>query len=130
MSDTSFPEYAEKLWAILQQFVRAGEAIWIFWEADRRSSYRGFIKGGLRFLDGSELHFREFIDMTLPDPRIMYAYHYQDKDKKLVFRYDNALHRPSLPRREHKHIPEGIELTEPPLIEEILDEIMDYMRQK
>ena len=28
----------------------------------------------------------------------MYAYHYQDADTNLVFRYDNAAHKPALPR--------------------------------
>ena len=39
----------------------------------------------------------------------MYAYHYQDVDYSLIFRYDNAAHRPARSQPEHKHTPSGIE---------------------
>ena len=35
---------------------------------------------------------------------------------QLIFRYDNAVHRPSLPFLEHKHLPDQIlEIPAPPL---------------
>ena len=57
---------------------------------DQRSSLRGHISGLLRIDDGSELHFREFVDTSRSSPRLSYAYHYQAVDKALIFRYDNA----------------------------------------
>lgn len=33
----------------------------------------------------------------------MYTYHYQGADNRLIFRYDNARHRPPLRALEHKH---------------------------
>ena len=70
-----------------------------------------------------ELHFREYIDMTQAEPKIMYAYHCQDADHNLIFRYDNAAHKPALPQPEHKHTPLGIEASPVPTLAEVLDQI-------
>jgi hypothetical protein len=37
----------------------------------------------------------------------MYAYHYQDVERNLIFRYDNAAHRLALPYPAHKHTQSG-----------------------
>ena len=71
-----------------------------------------------------ELHFREFIDTSQPAVQLMYAYHYQDKNKHLVFRYDNAAHKPPLPQPDHKHTVDGIELVATPTLVQMLDEIL------
>lgn len=43
---------------------------------DQRTKCIGFIKGTMIFLDGSELHFREFVDIETQMIRYTYAYHY------------------------------------------------------
>ncbi|RIK44688.1 MAG: hypothetical protein DCC55_01605 [Chloroflexi bacterium] len=91
---------------------------------EQRSTLRGFLAGIIAFEDESELHFREFIDATQAESRLMYAYHYQDAEARLLFRYDNARHRPALPQREHKHTPEGIEVGISPTLAQVIDEIM------
>ncbi len=91
---------------------------------DQRSLLRGFIAGMLQFSDGSELHFREFVDVSSPEPRLMYAYHYQDASKVLILRYDNAAHRPPLPQAEHKHTPAGVEVSLVPTLAQVIDEIL------
>jgi len=53
---------------------------------DKRSPHIGFVRGALYLLDGSQLHFREFIDTNAGIERYMYAYHYQQKDGEFVFR--------------------------------------------
>jgi hypothetical protein len=63
--------------------VATGEAVLVTLQVDQRSAVRGFIAGSLQFEDGSELHFREFVDVTQAEPKIMYAYHYQDPDLPL-----------------------------------------------
>lgn len=71
---------------------------------DKRSASIGFIRGTLYFLDGSQLHLREFINVEHGVERYMYAYHYQRPDGTLVFRYDNTPHFPTLPTfPHHKH---------------------------
>jgi hypothetical protein len=90
MSATNFPEYARGIEDVLDATVATGEATLVSIQIDQRSSLRGFIAGLLQFNDGSELHFREFVDISLPEPRLMYAYHYQDANQDLISRYDNA----------------------------------------
>jgi hypothetical protein len=56
----------------------------------------------------------------------MYVYHYQDSYDKLVFRYDNALHKPTLPFTEHKHLQNNIIYAVAPHFKDILEEIFTY----
>lgn len=72
---------------------------------DKRTSYVGFIRGTILLLDGSTLHFREFVDVETDIERYMYAYQYQ-RDDELVFRYDNTEHHrklklPTFPHHKH-----------------------------
>ncbi len=71
---------------------------------DKRSASIGFVRGSLYFLDNSQLHLREFVNVEHGVERYMYAYHYQRPDGALVFRYDNTPHFPTLPTfPHHKH---------------------------
>ncbi len=38
---------------------------------------------------------------------IEYVDQYQDRDEKLIFRYDNTAHKPALGSPEHKHVAGG-----------------------
>lgn len=62
--------------------------------------------------------------MSQSTVRLTYAYHYQDKDNQLIFRYDNAAHKPHLPQPDHKHTATGIELSAAPTLMQVLDEIL------
>jgi len=95
-------------------------------EVDQRSSALGYISGILDFDDGSSLHFKEFVNTRLSNCKMMYSYHYQDVSNNLIFRYDNAAHKPTLPQAEHKHLPSGIELRQAPKLIEVFDEILGY----
>jgi hypothetical protein len=120
----NFPEYAREVQDVLDATVTAGEATLISIQINQRSSLRGFVTGLLRFNDASELHFREFVDTTLAEPRLMYAYHYQDVKKDLIFRYDNAVHRPRLPQVEHEHTTAGVKVSPAPTLAQVVDEIL------
>lgn len=124
MPATTFPEYVQRMTDLLNQVVATGETVLNAFQVDQRSAVRGLIAGMLQFGNGSELHFREYIDMTQAEPRIMYAYHYQDADHNLIFRFDNAAHKPALPQPEHKHTPLGIEASPVPTLAEVLDQIL------
>ena len=124
MPATTFPEYVQSLTNILDTIVATGEAVLMSLQVDQRSVVRGLIAGALQFDDGCMLHFREFVDVTQTEPKIMYAYHYQAADNSLIFRYDNAAHRPALPQPEHKHTRSAIELGRAPTLTEVLDEIL------
>ena len=124
MPASNFPEHAREIGDVLDAAVAAGEAVLVSIQIDQRSSLRGFITGVLQFNDASELHFREFVDTSLPEPRLMYAYHYQDANKELIFRYDNAAHRPPLPQAEHQHTPTGVKVSSAPTLAQVVDEVM------
>jgi hypothetical protein len=124
MPVTNFPEYVQEIENILNAVIATGEAASVSLQFDQRSALRGFIIGLVQFDDGSELHFREFVDISRPDLRLMYAYHYQDTNQQLIFRYDNAAHRPALPQVEHKHTPSNVIASSAPLLAEVIDEIL------
>ena len=124
MPAISFPEYARRIRDALDVAVGAAEATLVRIEIDARSSLRGLVGGLVRFEDDSELHFREFVDTSLPEPRLMYAYHYQAADGTPVFRYDNARHRPLLPQREHKHTHADVQVCPAPTLTQVIDEIL------
>ena len=124
MLAANFPEYARSLEDALDKVVATGEAVLVSLQVDQRSAVRGFIAGSLQFHNGSILHFREFVDISQAEPKIMYAYHYQDADHNLIFRYDNAAHRPALPQPEHKHTQSDINVSPVPTLPGILDQIL------
>lgn len=94
---------------------------------DEREDEIIFLRGDIEFVDGSHLHFREYVQLQQGKPanRYTYAYHYQRADESLVFRYDNAshyLHLSTAPH--HKHIGENeVIASEAPDFQFVLKEI-------
>ena len=77
-----------------------------------------------KLVDNSELHIFEYVDHNLR--KIKYAYHYQDHEGHMIFRYDNEPHYSSLPTfPHHKHSPESREPIESreESIENVLSEV-------
>jgi hypothetical protein len=108
----------------LNTVIASGEGISLSLQVDQRSALRGLIIESLQFQDGSSLSFREFVDVSQTEPKLMYAYHYQSAEHHLIFRYDNAVHRPALPQSEHKHTLSGIAVSSAPTLPEGLDQIL------
>lgn len=93
---------------------------------DIRGLRVGFIRGIITFIDQSELHVRELVDLAVPNSRVAYAYHYQNLSHQLIFRYDNTPHFPDLSTfPHHKHVDNENNVIEslPLNIFEVLDEI-------
>ncbi len=68
---------------------------------------------------------REYIDSKYGIEKLSYAYQYQDRDGNLIFRYDNAAHKPALGSPEHKHVAGGnIELATPPEMFDLIEEVI------
>ncbi|MBX3050321.1 MAG: hypothetical protein KF753_02535 [Caldilineaceae bacterium] len=100
---------------------------------DKRSPDTGFLRGQVYFLDGSVLHFREFIAAEQEIERYKYAYHYQSPDGSLIFRYDRTPHFPLLDNfPHHKHIGEGQNVipADGPDLFEVLEEIRQILIAK
>ena len=98
---------------------------------DKRTSYEGLIKGAILFLDGSVLHFREFVDVETGIERYMYAYHYQ-RDDKLIFRYDNTEHYRKLklstfPHHKHDGDEFNVIASPAPILTDVLAEIENLL---
>jgi hypothetical protein len=72
-----------------------------------RAIKQALVTARIVFLNGSELHIKEYIDARYKIERVSYAYHYQDRDGICIFRYDDAVHKPALKSREHKHTMDG-----------------------
>jgi hypothetical protein len=71
---------------------------------ERRSPTAGYLRGDVRLLDGSSLHFREYVNTASGVERFTYVYHYRRADGAFVFRYDNTPHFRDLPGYpHHKH---------------------------
>lgn len=95
---------------------------------EKRGSHEGFIKGSLSFLDGSVLHFREYVDVEAELDRIMYVYHYTNSSNHMIFRYDNTGHHKSLelpthPHHKHEKTESNVLASEAPDLKGVLAEI-------
>jgi len=88
----SFLDYVAGLQRVLAQVLQAGLGVAADLQEHSKGATVGYVRGMVRFADGSELHFREYLDTVLSEPRLMYVYHHQDAQRRLIFRYDNAAH--------------------------------------
>jgi len=92
-----------------------------------------YLSGLVAFIDGSQLHIKEFILLDSTGARIVkYGYNYLDKEGDLIFRYDNALDpmvRSLSSYPEHRHAVDGLSPAMRPLFEEVLEEISEQVRQ-
>ena len=92
---------------------------------DKRGQEQAHIFGVLIFADESALHFREFVDFSEGYlDKVAYSYHFQDKSNQLLFRYDNAKHKPELGFDEHKHCADEIIYEPAPQLETVIQETM------
>lgn len=101
-----------------------------------RPNLSASVTGRLRFWDGSLLEFVEALAQrgALVE-KMDYAYHFQDADDRLVFRYDNSPHHPEISTHpHHKHTgttagqDERLEEAFPPHLGDVLREIDSYLQ--
>ena len=92
---------------------------------DARPGDQGYFTGSIVFENFSVLHFKEFVDAAHNTiEKLTYSYHYQSSEASLIFRYDNARHKPALLFREHKHELQGAVIKSPaPQLEDVLTEV-------
>jgi hypothetical protein len=120
--------YQNNIVSIIQKYVDNGYILSFNFSVDARSNYIGFIQGSLEFFQGSRLFFREYVDLQESIEKLSYSFHYQDRENNLIFRYDNAQHKPDLGYIEHKHIRDTIISSKIPDIEQvILEFVTEYL---
>lgn len=95
---------------------------------DKRSTYEGFVRGEIYFVDDSVLHVREFIDVEVTPDRLTYVYHYMDSRQQLIFSYDNTGHHrqlnlPTYPHHKHDGSEDNVLPSPAPDLPGVLGEI-------
>ncbi len=122
-------QYQSNFITTIQKYVNEGWILSFEFSVDSRSSYIGFIQGSLEFRDDSHLFFKEYVNLQDSIEKLSYSFHYQDRDNNLIFRYDNAKHKPDLGYLDHKHIEDKIIPSEIPNIEQVTTEIIsNYLK--
>ena len=90
-----------------------------------RPNKQAIVKAKITLVDRSVLHIKEYLDAKYKIEKVSYAYQYQDRNGELIFRYDNAVHRPALRFKEHKHTKDGVIIEASlPDISDIIDEVV------
>ena len=97
-------------------------------QAENRGDIALYMKVEIIFVDESELHVREYF-ATLPVfTRIAYSYHYQNREKDLIFRYDNAEHHPEISTYpHHKHLMDTVKDSKEIILKEVVDEVLHLL---
>jgi hypothetical protein len=93
------------------------------YEEEILASDRVNLRIRLRFYNGYLLELNESIIFEGVIRHLGYRYHFQDKGKNLVFRYDNTPHFPNLKSYpHHKHLKEEVIATDKPPIFRVIRE--------
>lgn len=122
-------EYIEGLKTGIYLLDDYGLAMRIESETSFREESEAFVTFKILLVDDSELYIREYLaERDGKIEKLSYSYQYQAGDKSLIFRYDNAEHKPALGFNEHKHTRAGNIIPSPlPQINEIVDEVISYL---
>ena len=125
-------EYLSEVTETINEFTKTRLIVSTDLVTDFRTEKIGIIRGEIIFSNGSKLFFKEYLDLGYQTRKEAYSFHYQDKDGTLIFRYDNALHKPALTFKGHKHVGNKIFQSENPNLHDILGEIIsdDLMGDK
>lgn len=124
----SISDYIADLRGEVEKLNTFGFAERIDFSDELRAGKQAIIKAEVDLVDGSTLVIKEYIDARYGIEKMSYAYHLQRKDGSLVFRYDNAAHKPSLGFEQHKHMGKGKIFEAPsPDIRELLDEVISHL---
>lgn len=89
----------------------------------KHSSTALHYKINIVFKDDSCLFVREFYNLNVRD----YSFHWQDKDKFLVARWDNAPHFPKMSTfPHHKHNQKQVEESKEMFLKDVLEEVQIF----
>ena len=94
------------------------------------SEKKGHIKGIAKLIDGSELHFFEFVVTNVVIIKEKYRYHWQKSDGKIINRWDNARHYKeieSFPHHIHDRSEDNVKSSKELEIKEIFDVIIESL---
>ena len=100
----------------------------ISFNSEVRAGGQAVLNIQVTLIDKSQFYIREYVTSKYGFNRVSYAYQYQSEDATLIFRYDNAQHKPRLGFDEHKHTRDGrIIQSQLPTIDEFMDEVIESL---
>jgi hypothetical protein len=112
MLHEAISHYLREVEAILGEIEDAYTELY---EEEILASDRVNLRIRLRFYNGYLLELNEAITFEGEVRDLRYRYHFQDKEKNLVFRYDNTPHFPNLKSfPHHKHLKDEVVATDKP----------------
>lgn len=121
-------EYLSGIVKLIDEYSRTELIVDSELTTDFRTEKIGIIKGSITFSNNSRLIFTEYLDLRYKIEKLNYSFHYQKQDGTLIFRYDNARHKPLIDAYGHKHLPDGkVSAAELPSLKDIFTEIMDLL---
>jgi hypothetical protein len=124
----SVNKYIDSVRVALQRLEDYGLVEAIAFNSEVRAGGQAVLNIKVTLIDKSQLYIREYVTSKYGLNRVSYAYQYQSEDATLIFRYDNAKHKPPLGFDEHKHTRDGkIIQSQLPMIDEIMDEVIDNL---
>ena len=123
----SISEYLVSIRRAIERLDTYGFAESIIFQEELRAGKQAVVKVEIVLVDGSCLIIREYIDSKYGIEKLSYVYQYQDRERNLIFRYDNAAHKPKLELTEHRHSPDGIICVESPQMGELVDEVIGHL---
>lgn len=124
----SLHKYLKSFRQGMEKLARYGYAESIEIGEEIRAGEQAIIKAKVILIDGSILHIKEYIDAKYRVEKLSYGYQYQDRYGELLFRYDNAVHKPPLRFREHKHTRNGAIIeASAPSISDLIDEVIECL---
>ena len=124
----SLNEYLDLFRKAMEKFEKYGYADIVEVREEIRANKQAILIAKVVLIDNSILHIREYIDAKYGINRVSYAYQYQNSSDQLIFRYDNAVHRPALGFKDHRHSHDGkIYEVALPDIFELVDEILSHI---
>ena len=89
-------EYLSDLVKLFDEYSRTELIIDSVLTTDFRTEKIGIIKGSITFSNNSRLIFTEYLDLRYKIEKLNYSFHCQKQDGSLIFRYDNARHKPPI----------------------------------
>ncbi len=88
----------------------------------------GYLKGVVEFVDGSSLHFMEFVGTSKAVQRLKYKYHWLSRDRTLISRWDNVPHHRDIDTfPHHVHDEKGVHPSQPMDFKMVLEKITEKL---